>query len=71
MRFNSTLIVVNPAPGGAETGFMARALISTKRPDGTMHDIHRSGDLGVFSARRDAVAFATRWAQAWLEARFG
>lgn len=71
MRFNSTLIVIDPTPRRADGEYMAHALISTSRPDGTAYEIHRSGDLAGFDVREDAIAYAKSWAQEWLDVRFG
>jgi len=71
MRFNSTLIVVDPTPRRADGEYMAHARISGSRADGTGYDIHSSGDLAGFDAREDAIAYAKNWAQDWLDARFG
>lgn len=71
MRFNSTLIVIDPTPRRADGEYMAHARISSSQPDGTRHDIHLSGDLAGFDAREDAIAYAKNWAQEWLDARFG
>ncbi|NML29338.1 hypothetical protein [Paraburkholderia antibiotica] len=71
MRFNSTLIAVDPTPRRADGEYMAHARISSNRADGTSYEIYSSGDLAGFDAREDAVAHAKNWAQDWLEARFG
>jgi hypothetical protein len=50
---------------------MAHARISTSSADGIEYDIHLSGDLGGFDIREDAIAYAKKWAQEWLDVRFG
>ena len=71
MRFNSTLIVIDPTPRRADGEYMAHARISSSRPDGSPYDIHLSADLAGFDAREEAIAYARRWAEEWLDARFG
>ena len=71
MRFNSTLLAVDPTPRRADGEYMAHARISSNRADGSRYEIHSSGDLAGFEAREDAIAYAKNWAQDWLETRFG
>ncbi len=71
MHFNSTRFVIDPTPRRADGEFMAHARISTNRVDGSAYDIYLSGDLAGFDAREDAVAYAKKWAEDWLDARFG
>jgi hypothetical protein len=54
MRFNSTLIAVDPTPRRADGEYVAHARISSNRADGTSYEIHSSGDLADFDAREDA-----------------
>lgn len=71
MRFNSTRFIIDPTPRRADGEYMAHARISTSRADGSRYDIHLSGDLAGFDVREDAVAYAKKWAQEWLDVRFG
>ena len=71
MRFNSTRFFIDPTPRRTDGEYMAHASISASRADGGKHDVHLSGDLAGFDVREDAVAFAKKWAQEWLDARFG
>ncbi|GAB5099494.1 hypothetical protein P9250_27925 [Caballeronia sp. LP006] len=62
---------IDPTPRRADGEYMAHARIITTNADGSESDVLSSGDLAGFDSRDDAVAFAKKWAQDWLDARFG
>lgn len=71
MRFNSTRFRIDPTPRRADGEYIAHARISTSQLDGSECDICLSGDLAGFDMRDDAIAFARRWAEDWLDVKFG
>ena len=70
-RFNSTRFIIDPTPRRADGEYMAHARISSSRADGRQYAVHLSGDLAGFDVREDAIAHAKKWAQEWLDVRFG
>jgi len=71
MQLTPSSFRIDPTPRRADGEYMAHVRISTYGADGSEADVFMSGDLAGFDLRDDAVAFATRWAQEWLSARFG
>ncbi|WP_069269402.1 hypothetical protein [Paraburkholderia nodosa] len=71
MRSDSIRFRIDPTPRRTDGEYMAHARISANRADGSEYDVHLSGDLAGFEAREDAIAYAKRWVQQWLDTRFG
>ncbi|HFT8010432.1 TPA: hypothetical protein ACU9T0_006164 [Burkholderia cenocepacia] len=71
MLFNTTQFRIDPTPRRADGEYIAHVRITTMFLDGGEREVHSSGDLAGFDVRDDAVAYATKWAEGWLNAQFG
>lgn len=71
MHPNTCSFRIDPTPRRADGEYMAHARISTDGEDGSETEFFASGDLAAFDRRDEAIAFAKKWAQEWLQVRFG
>jgi hypothetical protein len=70
MSLDLAAFMIDPTPRRADGEYIAHARITGAGPGGAAFT-HLSGDLAGFHLRDDAIRYATRWANTWLETRYG